>query len=186
MELNAVLLRACAPDPKKRYATAEEMHADLALLHSGGSVKRRHQFDRQFQIAKQVGAVAIAATLLIGGALLWQRQQTQKMTRLAREKTTLANENSRLATEAQSRELLTRQNLYAADINAAYHALKDDNLRLARTLLENHDPKPGETDLRGFEWRLLVRQAQGDEAASFLGHSGGAWRVAFSPDGARL
>jgi hypothetical protein len=33
MELNAVL-RACAPD-QRSYATAEEMHADLALLHSG-------------------------------------------------------------------------------------------------------------------------------------------------------
>ncbi|MCW5551172.1 MAG: hypothetical protein KIS67_03290 [Verrucomicrobiae bacterium] len=93
MELNAVLLRACAPDPRKRYATAEEMHADLAFLHSGGSVKRRHQFDRQFQIAKQVGAVAIAATLLIGGAWLWQRQQTQKMTQLAEEKNQLAAQN---------------------------------------------------------------------------------------------
>lgn len=97
MELSAVLLRACAPDPKKRYASAEEMHADLALLHSGGSVKRRHQFDRQFQIAKQVGAVAIAATLLIGAALFWQRQQTQKMTRLAEEKSTLATEKTKLA-----------------------------------------------------------------------------------------
>src|SRR5262245_24916305 len=143
MELNAVLLRACAPDPKKRYATAEEMHADLALLHSGGSVKRRHQFDRQFQIAKQVGAVAIAAALLIGGAWLWQRQQTQKMTWLAAEKTALANNNILLATEARQNELVARKNLYAADINLAHQALQADNLRQARVLLQNHIPKPG-------------------------------------------
>ncbi|MBL9139009.1 MAG: serine/threonine protein kinase, partial [Verrucomicrobiales bacterium] len=36
MDLNAVLLRACEPEPEARYASAEEMHADLALLHSGG------------------------------------------------------------------------------------------------------------------------------------------------------
>ena len=99
MELNAVLLRACAPDPKARYASAEEMHADLALLHSGGSVKRRHQFERQFRIVKQVGAAAIVATLLIGAAWFWQRQQTKQMTRLAAEKSELADTNARLATE---------------------------------------------------------------------------------------
>ncbi len=99
MELNVVLLRACAPDPKKRYASAEEMHADLALLHSGGSVKRRHQFDRQFRIAKQVGAVAITATLLIGAAWFWQQQQTGKMTRLVAEKSELADTNARLASD---------------------------------------------------------------------------------------
>src|SRR5262249_685533 len=158
MELNAVLPRACAHDPRKRYASAQEMHADLALLHSGGSVKRRHQFDRRFQIAKQVGAVAIAATLLIGAAWLWQRQHTRKMIRLAGEKSALANENSRLAIEAQEKELLTRKNLYAADISAAYRAVKDDNLRLARTLLQNHVPKFGLLDLRGFEWRYLWQQ----------------------------
>jgi len=41
--------------------------------------------------------VAIAATLLIGAAWLWQRQQTQKMTRLAEEKTALATEKTALA-----------------------------------------------------------------------------------------
>jgi len=28
------------------------MHADLALLHSGGSVKRRYQFERQFPVGE--------------------------------------------------------------------------------------------------------------------------------------
>src|SRR5687767_1340557 len=34
-ELNAVILKACAPDPGDRYQTAEEFHADLVLLNSG-------------------------------------------------------------------------------------------------------------------------------------------------------
>ena len=55
MELNAVLLRACMPDRKARYASAEEMHADLAILHSGGSVKRHHRLEQQFRRARQVG-----------------------------------------------------------------------------------------------------------------------------------
>jgi WD40 repeat protein len=97
MELNAVLLRACAPDPKARYASAEEMHADLAILHSGGSVKRRHRLEKQFRLVKRLGAAAIVATLLIGAAWFWQRQQTKQMTRLATEKAMLAADKTQLA-----------------------------------------------------------------------------------------
>src|SRR5205085_974555 len=42
MELNAVLLKACARKPGERYQSAEEMNADLALLHSGQSVQQKH------------------------------------------------------------------------------------------------------------------------------------------------
>jgi serine/threonine protein kinase len=101
MELNAVLLRACMPDRKTRYASAEEMHADLAILHSGGSVKRRHRLEQQFRLVKQVGAAAIVATLLIGAAWFWQRQQTKQMTRLAAEKSELAEDKTRLAEQSR-------------------------------------------------------------------------------------
>lgn len=40
-ELNEVVLKACAPDPHRRYPSAEEMQADLALLESGRSVRRQ-------------------------------------------------------------------------------------------------------------------------------------------------
>ena len=186
MELNTILLRACAPDPKARYASAEEMHADLALLHSGGSVKRRHQFERQFRIAKQVGAVAIAATVMIGAAWFWQRTQTQKMSRLAEEKTALANENKRLAAEAQERELVTRQNLYAADINLTHQALLANRLRQARELLQKQIPQPGHPDLRGFEWRYLWEQSRSEELFSLRGQTDRARVVAFRPDGLGL
>jgi WD40 repeat protein len=116
MELNAVLLRACMPDRQTRYASAEEMHADLALLHSGGSVKRRHRFKQQFRLAKQVCAGAVTATLLIGVAWFWQRQQTKQMTRLAKEKATLATEKIKLADNLirlsdESRQRLVRLNI---------------------------------------------------------------------------
>jgi WD40 repeat protein len=95
MELNAVLLRACAPDPAQRYASAEEMHADLALLHSGGSVKRRHQVERQFRLARQVGGVAILLAALVAGGWWWQAGQTRLVRQLAAERSRLADENRR-------------------------------------------------------------------------------------------
>lgn len=117
MEFNTILLRACAPAPKARYASAEEMHSDLALLHSGGSVKRRHHFERQFRLAKQVGAVAIAAALLAGTAWFWQQRQTAAATRLAEEKTELAEEKKTAAEESRQRlvQLQTANGVRATD-----------------------------------------------------------------------
>ncbi|HYE33435.1 MAG TPA: hypothetical protein VEH27_18575 [Methylomirabilota bacterium] len=90
MELNAVLLRACAPDPKQRYASAEEMHADLALLHSGGSVRRQRKVAKQLRFMQRAGAVVTAAAAVIALGWWWQAQQTAKVRRLALENLNLA------------------------------------------------------------------------------------------------
>jgi len=188
MELNAVLLRACAPDPKKRYATAEEMHADLALLHSGGSVKRRHQFDRQFLIAKQVVAVAIAATLLIGTAWLWQRQQTQKMTRLAAEKTALATEKSELAGNLTKLDAENRNRIVRLDIANGIRLLDEGDpagallwFADALPLLTNH---PVEESIH----RIRIQQTlnQMPRPVQMFAHDAAVRVTAFSPDGNRF
>ena len=64
MELNAVLVRACAPDPKQRYKRAEEMNADLALLHNGESVRDKYAIQRRLRLMTRVGAVTVALILL--------------------------------------------------------------------------------------------------------------------------
>ncbi len=73
-ELNEVVLRACAPDPRNRYATAADLHADLALLHRGQSVLRQRRRQRRWRLA-QVGlnASALAVGLLLG--ILWSPVQ---------------------------------------------------------------------------------------------------------------
>src|SRR5204863_2030744 len=76
----------------------------------------------------------------------------------------------------------TRLHLYAADIALAQQALKEGNVGRGRQLLDAHRPRPGEEDLRGFEWRLLRHAAQGDYAVAFLGHSNSLRSLAFSPD----
>jgi WD40 repeat protein len=64
VELNAVLLRACASNPQHRYRTAEEMNADLALLHSGKSVQLKHAVERRVKITTRVAAAAVALMVL--------------------------------------------------------------------------------------------------------------------------
>jgi len=40
LEFNAVLMKACTSDARKRYQSAGGMHSDLALLQAGKSVQR--------------------------------------------------------------------------------------------------------------------------------------------------
>ena len=69
-EFNEVLLKACAPDSRQRYASAEALHNDLALLYRGQSIRqRRHQqrLKRWLQVLAAMGL--LAAGVIIG--LAW-------------------------------------------------------------------------------------------------------------------
>jgi hypothetical protein len=66
-ELNQVFLKACAPDAARRYQTAEELHADLALLHRGQSLRRQRKAERRWRRAAFAGyGAAMLAGLAIG------------------------------------------------------------------------------------------------------------------------
>ncbi len=62
LNLNAVLLKACAADPSARYKSAQAMHEDLARLQSG--LRARGSPNRAVRIA-----IAIAGLILAGIAL---------------------------------------------------------------------------------------------------------------------
>jgi WD40 repeat protein len=93
-------------------------------------------------------------------------------------------------TRAVNGYLLTTQQvlhrtLYAAHMNLAQHAWDAGGIQRVNELLEQHRPKPGETDLRGFEWHYLYRLCHG-ELLTLKGHTGEVRSVAFSADGKRL
>src|SRR5439155_6762870 len=58
---------------------------------------------------------------------------------------------------AEEREKIGRRDRYAAQINLAYHAWEDGDVGAIQQLLDAQLPKPGQEDLRGFEWRYLWR-----------------------------
>lgn len=65
MELNAILLKACATDPARRYEDASRMRADLERVRRGGSVRRRQWMGRW---ARHV-AMGTAAVLILAGSI---------------------------------------------------------------------------------------------------------------------
>ena len=67
LELNHVLLRACAADPAERYATAEELHDDLARLRDGEPLASRGS--RRGWAAALVALLVLAC---VGGYFGWR------------------------------------------------------------------------------------------------------------------
>ena len=100
-----------------------------------------------------------------------------------------ADEAKQLAEKRRDELAAVNDNLrranYVADMNLARVAWDENNLGRAHELLEKHRPRPGETDLRGFEWHYLRRLFQSD-LLTVKAHPGGVTAVAFTPDGKRL
>src|SRR5207249_11929545 len=69
VELNAILLKACQNDVCERYQTAEEMLADLLLLTTGQSVKRKRASGRRWKMARDVAVGAMVLALIGAGAM---------------------------------------------------------------------------------------------------------------------
>ena len=69
LELNEILLKACARDARQRYQSAEEMQADLALLQQGKSVKQKRTTELRLKIVKRI-CIATALFALTAAALM--------------------------------------------------------------------------------------------------------------------
>src|SRR5260370_260970 len=67
LELNEVGLKACQSDLRKRYQSAEDMHADLLVLQEGKSVRRLRLLEQRWARLTRVGAIsAVIALILVG------------------------------------------------------------------------------------------------------------------------
>ncbi len=142
LEFNAILLKACAANFAERYQSAEEMNADLALLQSGGSVRRQRQLAGQLHLLQRAGAVVTVLAALIASGWWWQVRQTRQVRALA------------AAEEREHRR--AQENLYVADVRLALHDWEAGQVARTLELLDRHVPRGAEPDLRGWEWYYLL------------------------------
>jgi eukaryotic-like serine/threonine-protein kinase len=69
LQLNRVVIKACANDPKKRYASAAAMHRDLASLEGGEPRKKSR--------AKILFAVMFFLALAVAGVWFWLERESR-------------------------------------------------------------------------------------------------------------
>ncbi len=76
LELNEILLKACARDARQRYQSAEEMRDDLTLLQAGKSVRRKRTNQERLAAGKKAGLALLVLAVIVVGAVSLRRQLT--------------------------------------------------------------------------------------------------------------
>ena len=166
-DLETICLKCLQKEPARRYGTAGEVAADLARFLHGepiharpvSTTERAWLWGRRRPLLAALAAGLAAAIFLGAFGFFWEWRQVV----------------------ARAGEL--RLNLYAADVAVAANALQQGDFGLARRTLAALHPRPGESDLRGFEWRYLWRRCVQDQLATLTGHTLTVDCVAFSPNG---
>jgi WD40 repeat protein len=87
---------------------------------------------------------------------------------------------------AVAQRLEARRNLYAAQMHLAQQRWDEGNIAQAQELLAAQQPRQGDEDLRGFEWRYLSRICRDQSRYTLRGHTNFVQCEAISPDGRLL
>jgi serine/threonine protein kinase len=101
LELSAIVARACEPETRKRYASAEAMQADLLLLKAGKSIRRTHKLERQLKLMRRVAA-GIVALIVLGAFPYFIAIHEAKIAKVA------AQEQAELRQKAEANEKLAQ------------------------------------------------------------------------------
>src|SRR5262245_36796004 len=172
-DIETIAFKAMEKEPERRYWSAAAMAEDVTRYLTNQPIQARppsalYQF-RKLVARHKVPFASLAAVfaLLLGFAI------------------TMAALSARIARERDKvtqQELSNRRLLYAAHMNLAMQAWEAAHFMRMQELVESHIPKPGEEDMRGFEWYYLWRLCHRD----LPNLKGQIYSVAFSPDGKRL
>jgi WD40 repeat protein len=211
LELNEIITRACAPEPDKRYATATELVADLNLFLAGRSLRQARKVEQHLRLVRHIASAAAVVVVLAVGAVCYykieerrarqleeaSRERAQRESAMRQRAEAAEREQSRLRQEAQNaranettlreraetQELAARKKAYSSDMNLLQQALAADDLGRAQELLDRQRPKPGQIDLRGWEWRYFWQFCQSDAAFVLCQRPNSILSVSFSSDG---
>jgi len=172
-DIETIALKALEKEPERRYRSAAAMAEDVTRYLTNQPIQARppsalYQFRKLVARHKvPFASLATVFALLLGFAI------------------TMAALSARIARERDKvvqQELSNRRLLYAAHMNLAMQAWEAAHFMRMQELVESHIPKPGEEDMRGFEWYYLWRLCHRD----LPNLKGQIHSVAFSPDGKRL
>jgi eukaryotic-like serine/threonine-protein kinase len=190
-DLDWVVMKCLEKDRTRRYETASAvaldiqryLHTEPVLARPPSNIYRLRKLLRRHRGAF-VATTGIATALIAGVAI--SSWQAIRATRAEHQAQIALSKESYSRLEAEKEKASARLNEYVADINLAQQSLAAGNYGRAVQLLEKHRPRPGEPDLRGFEWRYLLQLCQGDEHLALPKQDGAVQALAVSPSGSHL
>ncbi len=173
-DLDWVVMKCLEKDRNRRYETANGLAADIRRHIANEPVEARppsaaYRFQkawRRNKVAYTAGALVIAALVfgLSVASVALRKAISSRKNAVANEAKAMSAQASEasLRQQAEQDELTARQRAYASDMNVAQQALAGNNLGRALDLLNRQRPRPGQKDLRGWEWRYLWDQTHSD------------------------
>ena len=179
-DLETICLKCLEKDPARRYNSAQELAEELARFQRREPILAR-PISRPEQAVRwcrrHPAIAALAATIVIALTVT----------------SGIFYSSARRIEVARAKEEIARidaqDGLYAANmlVSSSGFAVAGgfDPLSL-RESLENARPKPGQREIRGFEWRHYWVRAQSDALASLTGHHHVVDVTLYSPDGTRF
>jgi WD40 repeat protein len=186
-DLETICLRCLEKHPAKRYRSAEALATDLERWLEGRPIKARPASGLE-RIAKWARRHrALAAMILVGsvGAILLSLYAVDEALEKALHNKELASAlaEARIRTaQAEGERLRALRLLHANRAQLARDAADEHAFGKSRDVLVSLMPKPGQPDLRGFEYYELARTFF-ENQGGLIGFWATALSVAFSPGG---
>jgi WD40 repeat protein len=179
LDLNTICLRCLEKEPRRRYASAALLLADLRAFQAGEPIlaRRAGLWERAARRARRRPAVTALAGVAAAGLLCLLGWAIWYDLKLREHATEMQNALGR----AESGERRLREENYAIQMRMADTLAGDDPNGLLGDLLNGMRPGPEQEDLRGFEWHYLWNLAKRE--LHLRGHRAGVVAVAISPDG---
>jgi serine/threonine protein kinase/WD40 repeat protein len=169
-DLETIVTKAIDKEPARRYQSAAELAADLQRFLEDKPILARHigNLERTWRWCRRNPLLAFLATfsivVVLAGFLGVYSQWQVALAHAAQaehnedEARTERNEARKLAAQLQAKDDELRSALYTARMRLARSAWDADNLEHLGDLLQLSQPRPGEKDLRGFEWHYWNRR----------------------------
>jgi serine/threonine protein kinase len=204
-DLDWIAMKCLEKDRSRRYESASALAADIeahledqpvtACPPSAGYLLRKAWRRNRLAYSAVSGILIIVLLASAISTSFYFREREARIEEAsskvtAEKERTAALESARTATEneriAQDNARQARLNAYAGDMNLAQVSIDQGNIGKAVRILERNNPRPGQEDIRHWEWRYLWQQTQGDKRSSLLLFEDGVRTVEHSPDGKQL
>jgi eukaryotic-like serine/threonine-protein kinase len=178
-DLDTICLKCLEKDPSRRYASAQALADELIRFLKGEPILARpvSKVEQGWRWCRRHPAIASLAATVVA-ALTATSAIFYSSTRRV--------EHARALEHAALDD--AEVNLYAANMQLTSRGVQmggTDPEAVANSLAATR-PKPGGSDLRGFEWRHFWYLNRADSLATLKGHANVVKQAFFSPNGARI